>query len=189
MLSVFSQKPNVLIMDEPSVDCDLDTLGALERYLTEFDGVLILVSHDRAFADKVTDHLFIFEGDGEIKDFSGTLSEYAATLVELENDRIPSEKSTEDSVEDQKASRAKRNEERNAVRKAKKDMINLERKIENLKKDAAEIQAKIDSSTDEGWTVLAQLTDKLNAINADVDEREMEWMELAELVEQSEVEV
>src|SRR6478672_8806924 len=88
MLSVFSKKPNFLIMDEPSVDCDLDTLSALESFLQEFDGVLLLVSHDRAFADKVTDHLFIFEGQGEIKDFIGTLSEYATTLIDIENDSI-----------------------------------------------------------------------------------------------------
>ena len=62
MLQVLSLRPNFLVMDEPSVDCDLDTLTALEQYLQDFQGVLIVVSHDRSFADKVTDHLFIFEG-------------------------------------------------------------------------------------------------------------------------------
>lgn len=75
-------------MDEPSVDCDLDTLYALEAFLEQFQGVLVTVSHDRAFADKVTDHLFVFEGDGVVKDFGGTLSEYASCLVEMENQKI-----------------------------------------------------------------------------------------------------
>ena len=84
MLQVFSQKPNFLVLDEPSVDCDLDTLSALEGYLQEFKGVLLIVSHDRSFADKVANHLFVFEGNGVIKDFAGTLSEYASTLVEIQ---------------------------------------------------------------------------------------------------------
>ena len=70
------------------MDCDLDTLSALESFLEQFQGVLLTVSHDKAFADKVTDHLFVFEGDGVIKDFGGTLSEYASCLVELETQKI-----------------------------------------------------------------------------------------------------
>jgi len=88
MLSVLCVKPNFLVLDEPSVDCDLDTLSALESYLEQFKGVLLVISHDRAFADKVTDHVFVFEGDGVIKDFQGSLSEYGSCLVELENQKI-----------------------------------------------------------------------------------------------------
>lgn len=195
MLSVLSQKPNFLIMDEPSVDCDLDTLQALEEYLQEFNGVLLVVSHDRAFADKVTDHLFVFEGQGVIKDFVGTLSEYARTLVDLENESIPGSKASV-SVEEadfRKASykedKAKRNEERNAVRRAKKDIDNIENSLDRLRKEAAVVQGKIDCSGDEGWTVLADLSEKLNKINAEIDDKEIRWMELAELLEDAEVEV
>jgi ATP-binding cassette subfamily F protein uup len=200
MLSVFSQRPNFLIMDEPSVDCDLDTLTALENYLLEYDGVLIIVSHDRAFADKVTDHLFVFEGGGEIKDFTGSLSEYATTMVEMENESIPggasgssspSGKEGEDSTQtkaSQKEDKAKRTEERNTLRRAKKDMENLDKAMEKLKAKAMTVQKEMDGSSDEGWSVLAALTDELNQVNEEIDEKELRWMELAELLEGAEVE-
>jgi len=192
MLSVISKRPNFLVMDEPSVDLDIPTLQALESYLQEYNGVLLVVSHDRYFADKVTDHLFVFEGDGEIKDFVGSLSEYASTLVELENDNIggdPKEGESGDRKVNYKEDRAKRNEFRNATRRAKKDMDNLEKSIEKLKVEAAAIQKEIDSSGDAGWTVLADLTEKLNKTNEDIDEKELQWMELAEQVEEAEIEV
>jgi ATP-binding cassette subfamily F protein uup len=196
MLSVFSQRPNFLIMDEPSVDCDLDTLTALEGYLQEYDGVLIIVSHDRAFADKVTDHLFVFEGGGEIKDFTGSLSEYAATMVEMENENIvpggSPGKEGEDSAEKKsnfKEDKAKRNEDRNTLKRAKKDMENLDKAMEKLKAKATKVQKDIeDTSSDEGWSVLAALTDELGKLNDEIDEKELRWMELAEILEEAEVE-
>ena len=84
LLAVLTQRPNFLILDEPTNDVDLDTLSALESYLAEFNGVLVIVSHDRFFVDKVTQHLFVFEGDGIVKDYLGSLSDYAECLVEDE---------------------------------------------------------------------------------------------------------
>lgn len=81
LLSVLTQRPNFLILDEPTNDVDLDTLAALEDYLAEFNGVLVIVSHDRFFVDKVTEHLFVFEGDGVVKDYLGSLTDYAECLV------------------------------------------------------------------------------------------------------------
>mmetsp|Transcript_41429 Transcript_41429/g.74674 ORF Transcript_41429/g.74674 Transcript_41429/m.74674 type:complete len:632 (-) Transcript_41429:72-1967(-) len=85
LMSVLTQRPNFLILDEPTNDVDLDTLAALEGYLAEFNGVLVIVSHDRFFVDKVTQHLFVFEGDGVVKDYLGSLSEYAEILVVEDN--------------------------------------------------------------------------------------------------------
>ena len=84
LLAVLTQRPNFLILDEPTNDVDLDTLSALEDYLAEFNGVLVIVSHDRFFVDKVTEHLFVFEGDGVVKDYLGSLSDYAETLIDDE---------------------------------------------------------------------------------------------------------
>jgi ATP-binding cassette subfamily F protein uup len=84
LLAVLTQRPNFLILDEPTNDVDLDTLSALEDYLAEFNGVLVIVSHDRFFVDKVTQHLFVFEGEGVVKDYLGSLSDYAETLVDDE---------------------------------------------------------------------------------------------------------
>lgn len=172
---------------------DLDTLAALEGYLDQFQGVLLTVSHDRSFADKVTDHLFVFEGDGVVKDFGGTLSEYASCLVELENQKIQQSSDggndAADNKQQQKEDRAKRNEVRNFVRDAKKEMLNIERSLEKLKAKANELQGKIDStSSDEGWSVLAELTDKLNFVNEEIDEKEMRWLELGEELEQIDTE-
>ena len=187
MLQVFSIRPNFLVMDEPSVDCDLDTLTALERYLQEFKGVLMVVSHDRSFADKVADHLFIFEGDGEVKDFPGTLSEYASTLIEIETEGIDGNQNPS-SVSDEKklsykAYRAKRNEKRNAVRQAKKEMDRLEKAIDKVRAKAADVQSEIDLKGQEGWSVLADLTEKFNLYEEDIEAKERQWLELAEIVE------
>ena len=84
LLAVLAQRPNFLILDEPSNDVDLDTLSALEIYLSKFNGVPVIVSNNQFFVDKVTQHLFVFEGDGVVKDYLGSLSDYAECLVEDE---------------------------------------------------------------------------------------------------------
>lgn len=168
------------------MDCDLDTLAALETFLQSFKGVLLTVSHDRSFADKVTDHLFIFEGNGVVKDFQGSLSEYATCLVELENEKIQnagSDNTKAQSNDDYKQSKEERNKVRNFIRKAKKDMNNLENAMEKLKVEAEKIQTELDISSEEGWTVLADLTAKLEEVNAAIEEKEMMWLELAEELE------
>ena len=160
--------------------------------MDQFRGVLLVISHDRAFADKVTDHIFVFEGDGVIKDFQGSLSEYGSCLVELENQKIQDSVSSDSSEShltttkgNYKETRAKRNEVRNFIRQTKKEMTNIERSLEKLKPKAAELQSEIDAtSSDAGWTVLAELTDKLNAINDQIDEKELRWLELGEQLEE-----
>jgi ABC transport system ATP-binding/permease protein len=176
-------------LDEPSVDCDLDTLTALELFLEQFQGVLLTVSHDRIFADKVTDHLFVFEGDGVVKDFGGTLSEYASCLVELENQKIQQVTGGDDPDDSKKQQykedRDKRNEVRNFVRSGKKEMQSIEQALEKLKNQANNVQAEIDdTSNDVGWSILAELTDKLNSLNEEIDKKEMRWLELGEKLEQ-----
>ena len=84
LLAVLTQRPNFLILNEPANDVDLDTLSALEDYLAEFNGVLVIVSHNWYFVDKVTEHLFMFEGEGVVKDYLGSLSDYAETLADDE---------------------------------------------------------------------------------------------------------
>lgn len=151
--------------------------------------MLLTVSHDRAFADKVTDHLFIFEGDGIVKDFQGSLSEYASCLVELENDKVQSQVSVNAFGEaatkvNYKEEKEQRNKLRNFIRQAKKEMTNLERSMEKLKSKAEFIQLAVDDGSDEGWSVLAELTAQLEELNTEIDEKEVRWLELAEELEQ-----
>ena len=192
-LTLFMQLLHFRTPLSASVDCDFDTLSALESYLQQFKGVLLVISHDRAFADKVTDHIFVFEGDGVVKDFQGSLSEYGSCLVELENQKIHDSLtgesndnvSAETKQRNHKEDRNKRNEVRNFIRQTKKEMTNIERSLEKLKPKAADVQAEIDgTSSDAGWTVLAELTDKLNAINEEIDDKEMRWLELGEKLEE-----
>ncbi|EED96308.1 ABC transporter, partial [Thalassiosira pseudonana CCMP1335] len=188
LLSVLTKRPNFLILDEPTNDIDLDTLTALESYLEDFKGVLVIVSHDRSFTDKVTNHLFVFEGNGIVKDYLGSLSDYAECLVEQEKtfDTDTGSSSSADSVDSEtkkilhKEDREKRNQRRNAIKKMKRELSKIEPAIEKLKTKAKEIQAKIDDSSDEGWTVLAELTEKVQALNEEVEEKEMEWLEIAD---------
>ena len=193
LLAVLTRRPNFLVMDEPSVDLDIPTLQALEAYLQDsFEGVLLLVSHDRYFADKVTDHLFVFEGNGVIKDVIGSLSDYAATLVELENQRSTGGYNSivvAPPAADYKQDRDQRNQTRNAARRAMKDMDNLEKALEKLKVKAQSLGKEIDASGNEGWSVLADLTERLDQIHREIDEKELKWMELAEVVEEAEADM
>ena len=186
LLSVLAKRPNFLILDEPTNDVDLDSLRALETYLEDYKGVLVIVSHDRSFTDTVTNHLFVFEGNGIVNDYLGSLSDYAECLIEQENkdDAAAGPVSTEEKapVED-KATRVAR---MNSIKKMKKDFAKIEPLIEKLKAKAAELQSSIDSSSDEGWTVLADLTDNLNKVEEEIEEKELEWLELAEQLEELE---
>jgi ABC transport system ATP-binding/permease protein len=183
LLSVLNKSPNFLILDEPSNDLDLNTLSALERYLEDFDGVLVIVSHDKFFTDKVTDHLFVFEGNGVVKDYLGSLSEYAECLIEQENTYHGSNKDsidTDGKKSNYKEDKAGRNDQRNTIRRLKKEVDNLDNAIEKLKAKASKLQGEIESSAGEGWSVLAELTDKLNVINEEIEAKETQWLDLAE---------
>ncbi|KAL7504837.1 hypothetical protein ACHAXN_002377 [Cyclotella atomus] len=185
LLSVLTKRPNFLILDEPTNDIDLDTLRALESYLEEYKGVLVIVSHDRSFTDQVTNHLFVFEGNGVVKDYLGTLTDYAECLIEQENEsETPAAVVDSDAKKaSYKEDKAQRLEERNRLKKLKRDLSKIETMIEKLKAEASEYQTKIDNSSDEGWTVLAELTEKMDKVNEQVEEKEMEWLEIAEELE------
>ena len=196
LLSVLSKNPNFLILDEPSNDLDLNTLSALESYLADFEGVLVIVSHDKFFTDKVTDHLFVFEGNGAVKDYLGSLSEYAECLIEQEKNFFSSTSNNGNSgnalnagegtnKSSYKEDKAARNDRRNTLRKLTKEMDNTENSISKLKARAAVLQSEIESSDGaEGWSFLADLTAKWNAVNEEIDEKETRWLELAEAIEE-----
>lgn len=136
---------------------------------------------------QVTDHLFVFEGNGVVKDYIGTLTDYAECLVEQENaddfEGSGPAFSDEEKKTSYKEDKAKRNERRNKLRQLKKDLNKVEPKIEKLKAKAEGLQKEMDDSADEGWTVLADLTEKLQVVNDEIEENEMLWLELAEELE------
>jgi ATP-binding cassette subfamily F protein uup len=204
LLTVLTKRPNFLILDEPTNDLDVDTLSALEEYLTEeFKGVLLLVSHDRYFTDKVTDHLFVLEGNGVVKDYQGTLSDYSDAIGEMElmkQSSSPSSsgnqssggaaaQSSQSSGLSAKEEKENRVAKRNMLQKYKRELNTLEPAIEKLKAKSVDLEKQISGKSDEGWSVLADLTEQMNVLQNDIDEKEMRWMELAEIMEEEEAAV
>ena len=125
LLKVLVSSPNFLILDEPTNDLDIDTMNVLETYLESFPGCLMIVSHDRYFMDRLTDHLFVFEGDGVIRDFNGNYSDYREEQVLREKEQKKGQKNEESALKT-------KTETRKLSFKEKKEMEELETKIEKL---------------------------------------------------------
>jgi len=180
LLTVLMENPNFLILDEPTNDLDILTLNVLEEFLLEFEGCLLVVSHDRYFMDKIVDHLFIFEGDGKIKDYLGNYSDYRrdAKQKELEKQRA----SRDIRKQEEKANRAieeKAKEAQGLSREDKKQVKRLEKQIEKLEEQKEKIIAQF-NEPDLSPEKIEELSKELGAIKEQLEEKEMRWMELAE---------
>ena len=170
LLTILMQNPNFLILDEPTNDLDIMTLNVLEEYLEDFPGCLIVVTHDRYFLDKIVGHLFAFEGEGEVKDYNGTYSEYRWEQKQLKFE----EKSTKSIVEKPKTVVVS-----NLSNDERKEFSRLEKDIEKLEKEKSTITALFDNpslSLDE----ITELSSKLAVAQASLDNKEMRWLELSE---------
>ena len=167
LMTVLMQNPNFLILDEPTNDLDIITLNILEEFLEQYTGCVLVVTHDRYFMDKIVDHLFIFEGDGKIKDFNGTYTEYRdASLKQAK----ASAKST--SVKNAPTEKLVSYENQKKIK-------NLERDIERLHAQKKELTAQFyDGNLSQ--EDIAALSEKLEALKDKIDEKEMSWMELME---------
>ncbi len=175
LLRVLIEAPNFLILDEPTNDLDILTMNVLEEYLSKFEGVLIIVSHDRYFMDKLTDHLFVFKGNGQIFDFPGNYSDYKNHLVKQPQ-----------SKEDQPAkSKTKKVTQKESKRKLsfneKKEFENLESEIEMLENQKNELMEKMNSGSGNHEELLdwSKQIEKLTAL---IEQKEMRWLELSELI-------
>src|SRR5690606_17645476 len=127
LCTVLIQNPNFLILDEPTNDLDIVTLNALEEFLLDFPGCLIVVSHDRYFMDKIVDHLFVFKGEGEVEDFPGNYSDYRS----YEDSRPPTEKQDSDSS-DKKTWKKDANTKNKLTYNEQKEYNQLERELKKL---------------------------------------------------------
>lgn len=129
--------------------------------------------------------MFVFEGDGVVKDYLGSLSDYAETLIEQEDQEAGSSATSVDGEKktSYKEDKAKRNERRNALKSMRREMAKIEPAIERLKVEAQKLQIEIDNSAEEGWTVLADLAEKLQKTNDRIEEKELMWLEIAEELE------
>ena len=186
LLTILMQQPNLLILDEPTNDLDIVTLNILEEYLKEFNGSLIIVSHDRHFLDKLVDHLFIFCGDGVVKDFIGSYSEYREYIKEYEAEQKAAARAEEKAAKEKAAKEAAKSAPQEAPAKKKKLTFKEQREFEQLEKDLeslatekAELEEKLSSGT-LPFDQLQAASERIGQIIEAIDEKEFRWLELSE---------
>ena len=179
LLTVLMKNPNVLILDEPTNDLDILTLNVLEEYLKEFKGSVIIVSHDRFFLDKIADHLFVFEGDGIVKDFVGSYSGYREYIKEREKEKRAAER-----AKMQKEVQKKEYQENPQQPKKKKLSYKEQRELEQLEKDLetlgmekAELEEKLSGGELQGEE-LQKASVRIGEVLELLDEKELRWLEL-----------
>ena len=189
LLTILMQQPNLLILDEPTNDLDIVTLNILEEYLKEFSGSLIIVSHDRHFLDKLVDHLFIFCGDGVVKDFVGTYSEYREYIKEYEAEQRSQARAEEKAAKEKAAKEAAANapaqeqpaKKRKLTYKEQKELEQLEKDLESLAEEKAELEEKLNSGT-LPYEELQKTSERIGQIMELTDEKELRLLELYELM-------
>ena len=180
LLTILMQQPNLLILDEPTNDLDIVTLNILEEYLKEFSGSLIIVSHDRHFLDKLVDHLFIFCGNGLVKDFVGSYSEYREFIKEYEAEQRSQaraeEKASKSAVQKEAPARKKK-----LTYKEQKELEQIEKDLEALAAEKAELEEKL-SSGNLSFEALSEASARIGEIMELTDEKEMRWLELSDSI-------
>ena len=189
LLTILMQQPNLLILDEPTNDLDIVTLNILEEYLKEFSGSLIIVSHDRHFLDKLVDHLFIFCGDGVVKDFVGTYSEYREYIKEYEAEQRSQARAEEKAAKEKAAREAAANapaqeqpaKKRKLTYKEQKELEQLEKDLESLAEEKAELEDKLNGGT-LPYEELQKTSERIGHIMELTDEKEFRLLELYELM-------
>ena len=178
LLSILFKNPNFLILDEPTNDLDLPTLGVLENFLSEFPGCLIIVSHDRYFMDRLVDHLFVFEGEGTIRDFPGNYSQYRDSLqnADQEKTEAPASPIIENEIPTA-----------NATVKSRQLSFKEKRELEQLGKDIASLNEEKKAITEKlnsgalPYEELEKMSHRIGEVDKELDEKEMRWLELSEL--------
>jgi ATP-binding cassette subfamily F protein uup len=173
LLTILFNNPNFLILDEPTNDLDLPTLSVLENFLLDFQGCLLIVSHDRYFMDRLVDHLFVFEGAGEIKDFPGNYSQFRELQREKE---IPSEEKKSEQV---KQPHVYNVQKKRLSYKEQREFEMLEKDLSDLEAEKKAISEKL-SSAETSFDELQHLSKRIGEISHLIDQKELRWLELSE---------
>ena len=174
LCTILMQKPNFLVLDEPTNDLDISTLNILEEYLRQFNGCLIVVSHDRFFMNKIVDHLLVFEGNGRIKDFPGNYSDYCL-WKEAQNVEV-----SETPVKKERIVSSLPNAKKKLSFKEKQEFEALEKEIENLEEEKSLIEKELASGalSNDDLTIKSI---RFGEITQLIDEKTTRWLELSEL--------
>ena len=173
LMTILMKNPNLLILDEPTNDLDIVTLDVLEEYLKEFKGSLIIVSHDRHFLDRLVDHLFVFCGDGVVKDFIGSYSEYNEYIKEYEARKRQEERA----VEKPKPARPEAQRKKKLSYKEQRELEQIEKDLETLGNEKKELESKLAGGT-LSYDKLQAASARFGELSALLDEKEMRWLEL-----------
>ncbi len=173
LLTILFRNPNFLILDEPTNDLDLPTLSVLENFLTEFGGCLLIVSHDRYFMDRLVDHLFVFEGDGFVRDFPGNYSQYREflKLQDVKEEVRPSIKEAGNVVPPPAKKKLSYKEQR--------EFEELEKDMALLEKEKAENYFKL-SDTSLNFDEIQLITERIGVISGLIEQKEMRWLVISE---------
>jgi ATP-binding cassette subfamily F protein uup len=174
------KNPNFLILDEPTNDLDIYTLQVLEEFLTDFAGCVLIVSHDRFLLDKLCDHVFVFEGNGKIKDFFGNYTDYYQWRMKEQKQAQRAEKTVK---EEKPISKEKKSSSKPSYKQVK-DFENLEKEIHQLESEKDSVIEKMNSGL-ESPESLTELSKKYNELLEKIDEKTLFWMELGDIIESS----
>lgn len=179
LCTVLMRNPNFLVLDEPTNDLDIQTLEVLEEYLQDFPGCVIIVSHDRFFMDKIVDHLLVFRGEGEIKDFPGNYTQFRE-WESLKPKELADNKNNTSDTEKKEKREFVGEQRRKKTYKEKCEFERLEKEIAALEEE----QKSIEEALCSGTLSIDELTEKskrLPIIKDELEEKEMRWLELSEI--------
>ncbi len=179
LLTILMEQPNVLVLDEPTNDLDIVTLNVLEEYLKEYHGTLIIVSHDRHFLDRLVDHLFVLCGDGEVKDFIGSYTQYRTFLKDREAELRRGNTDSCNADRNRTGSQKVKTTTQKLSFKEKRELEQLEADIPALEAEKASLTEQISSGT-LPYDKLQEASERIGAIDAALEEKEMRWLELSE---------
>ncbi|MCO6500948.1 MAG: ABC-F family ATP-binding cassette domain-containing protein [Vicingus serpentipes] len=174
LITILMKNPNFLILDEPTNDLDIMTLQVLEEFLEEFQGCLMVITHDRYFMDKLVDHLFVFEGEGKIKDFNGKYNDYRASLKK-EEEKVPTPKKE---IQEKKSDNATQEKVKLSY-KEKLEFEQLEKEIPLLEEKKLQLASQLNESISDHEQLIA-LTEELGELTKDLETKTDRWLTLSE---------
>ena len=180
LCTVLMRNPNFLVLDEPTNDLDIVTLQILEEYLQDFPGCVIVVSHDRYFMDKVVDHLLVFKGQGDIKDFPGNYTQYREWSALEENKASQTDKTGNSDNSNQTKASYRHDDRRRLSYKEKREMEQLEKDIATLEAEKKQIEEALCGGTT-SVEEITTMSKRLPLLNDELDEKSMRWLELSEI--------
>ena len=182
LMYILYQNPNFLIFDEPTNDLDLPTLTVLENFLQNFQGSLIIVSHDRYFMDRIVDHVLAFEGEGKIKEFVGNFSEYREHLKSEDKNskpETPKVEKVETPKEVETPSITATQPTKNKLSfKEQRELETIEKEMPKLEEKRAEILEQLNNESD--YDKILKLSSELELLSGKLEEHELRWLELQE---------